>query len=152
MSPDFPIRPFLKEMQPYTPGEQRSGTDIIKLNTNENPYMPSREVIQEVKNVLKRLHLYPSSDCSSLRRALAAYHGVEPEQILVGNGSDEILRLLIHACIGEGDKIAIVDPTYSLYPVLAASFNGGTQVYPMEDLEALPDAFFEGPEPLVLLP
>jgi histidinol-phosphate aminotransferase len=152
MSPEFPIRPFIRKMEGYTPGEQPGGMDLVKLNTNENPYPPSKAVVEEVKHALRRVRLYPNPICDSLRRALAAYHGVEPEQILVGNGSDEILRLLIHAIIGEGDKIAVVDPTYSLYPVLAAAYGGETTVYPLENLEKLPPELFTGPEKLLFLP
>lgn len=146
------LRPFLADLEPYTPGEQISGRKIVKLNTNENPYPPPPVIIEEIQAAAQNLHLYPNPTSQSLRKVLAAYHDVGEDQILVGNGSDEILRLLIHAFISKGDKIAVVDPTYSLYPVLSASFEGETAVYPLEDDYALPQALFDAPEPLILLP
>ncbi|MBN1865808.1 histidinol-phosphate transaminase [Candidatus Sumerlaeota bacterium] len=148
----LPLRPFLAKLHPYTPGEQRAGANIVKLNTNENPYPPATAVIDEVGRAAARLALYPDPVSDSLRRALAAYHGVHPEQILVGNGSDEILRLLVHATIDQGGKVAVVDPTYSLYPVLAAQFEGSTEIYPLVDRQRLPEEIFDGEEPILLLP
>ena len=146
------VRGFLRTLHPYTPGEQVCGTGIIKLNTNECPYPPSGAVLDEIRNCADRLRLYPEPTADSLRRALAAYHGVALEQVLVGNGSDEILRLMVQAFIAPGDKIAMVEPSYSLYEVLAATFEGGATAYPMEHLEGLPEALFTAPEPLLMLP
>jgi histidinol-phosphate aminotransferase len=145
------LRPFLRKMHAYTPGEQIDGPQILKLNSNENPYPPAPAVAEEIRAALGKLHLYPNPTCEPLRRALSAYHGLEPEQVLVGNGSDEILRLLVHATIGRGGCIGMVDPTYSLYPVLAAEFEGKTHTYPLVDLEKLPEDAFTGPEPLFIL-
>lgn len=152
MTAKFPLRPFLEKMEPYTPGEQVNAPRVVKLNTNENPFPPSPAVLAEIQKTAERLHLYPNPTSEALRRALAGYHGVEPEQILVGNGSDEILRLLVHACIGPGQRIAAVEPSYSLFPVLAAEFEGKIQAYPLLDREKLPNDLFEGPEPLLFLP
>jgi histidinol-phosphate aminotransferase len=146
------LRPFLEKMRAYTPGEQMNGPQIVKLNTNENPYPPAPAVMAEIQAALGRLRLYPNPTSEPLRRALAAYHGLEPEQVLVGNGSDEILRLLVHATIGPGGCVGMVDPTYSLFPVLSASFEGTVRVYPLVDREKLPDDVFNGPEPLFILP
>ncbi|NQU43974.1 histidinol-phosphate transaminase [bacterium] len=152
MSPSLPLRPFLAKMDAYKPGEQLDGPRIVKLNTNENPYPPSPAVLTEIRSEAERLHLYPNPTSESLRRALAAYHGVELEQVLVGNGSDEILRLLIHAVVGPGQALGMVNPSYSLYPVLAKAFEGRTNYYPLIDLVRLPEDVFGGPEPIFILP
>ena len=146
------LRPFLAGLEPYVPGEQPSGADIVKLNTNENPYPPSATVVAAVAEAAAGLGRYPHPTSDPLRRALADYHGVGVESVLAGNGSDEILRLLVQAFVGLGGKIAVVDPTYSLYPVLAATFEGGTAVYALVDREVLPPELFDAPEPLLLLP
>jgi histidinol-phosphate aminotransferase len=153
MSETPKTRPLLDRLTPYTPGEQPTGTGVLKLNTNENPYPPPTAVIEEVRAATgERLRLYPNPTSESLRRALAAYHAVEPAQVLLGNGSDEILRLLVHAFVDPGQSIAMVDPSYSLYPVLSATFDGGTVTYPLKDLQGLPDTLFQSPEPLMFLP
>ncbi|HBF35541.1 TPA: histidinol-phosphate transaminase [Candidatus Sumerlaeota bacterium] len=147
-----PIRPYLLEMAGYTPGEQIAGVQIIKLNTNENPYPPAQSVVDAINNAARGLNLYPNATCIPLRKALAAYHGVQPENILVGNGSDEILRIIVHAFIGKGDTLGVVEPSYSLYPVLAQLFEGKTKFYALEGLERLPENVFNGPEPLFIIP
>jgi histidinol-phosphate aminotransferase len=151
MSSPYPIRPYLLEVAGYTPGEQLEGIQITKLNTNENGYPPSERVVEAIHAAAKGLNLYPNATCAPLRRALAAYHGVRPEQILVGNGSDEILRIIVHAFIGKGDTLGVVQPSYSLYPVLAQLFEGQTRYYALENLERLPEDVFHGPEPLFMI-
>lgn len=147
-----PVRDFLATMHPYVPGEQASGPGIVKLNTNENPYPPSGAVIEEIQLRARDLNLYPQPTADALRRALAAYHGLQPDQVLAGNGSDEILRLVAHAYMQKGRGIAVVDPSYSLYPVLAAEFEGETVVYPLEDRVNLPEAIYDAPQAVVMLP
>lgn len=151
MPSSYPIRPYLQKMAGYTPGEQLAGVQIIKLNTNENAYPPAQSVVDAVAAAAHGLNLYPNPTCAPLRKALAAYHGVQPENILVGNGSDEILRIIVHAFIGKGDTLAVVEPSYSLYPILAQLFEGKTKHYALEGLERLPEAVFNGPEPLFMI-
>ncbi len=107
-------------MQAYTPGEQPQDRDIIKLNTNENPYPPSHRVAEALAGFdASRLRLYPEPRNIVLRRRLAEIHGCTPEQIFVGNGSDEVLALATRAYVENDGSIAYFDPSYSLYPVLA---------------------------------
>jgi histidinol-phosphate aminotransferase len=152
MTGSLPFRPFIAKMTPYTPGEQPDDPRVIKLNTNESPFPPPESVLEEIAKASRKLRLYPNPTSLPLRRTLAAYHGVEPEQILVGNGSDEILRILIHAFVEKGVRVAIVEPTYSLYPVLVEMYEGETVKYPLENLTKLPEAFFHGDESLLILP
>ena len=88
----------LKNLAPYTPGEQPQDQQYVKLNTNESPYPPSAGVITALNaKEASDLRLYSDPECKELKKALAGYYGVEPENIYVGNGSDEALNLsLIH--------------------------------------------------------
>jgi histidinol-phosphate aminotransferase len=108
-------------MIPYTPGEQPGpGERVIKLNTNENPYPPSPRVMEAIRAVdPERLRRYPSPMSDDFRAAAARALDLQPEMILAGNGSDEILSLVVRAFLGPGDRLATPAPTYSLYPVLA---------------------------------
>jgi histidinol-phosphate aminotransferase len=108
-------------MAGYTPGEQpRAGERVIKLNTNENAYPPSPRVFEAIARVgADALRRYPSPMADAFRRVAALVHGVTPEAILAGNGSDDILQIALRSYCGPGDVLASPDPTYSLYPVLA---------------------------------
>jgi histidinol-phosphate aminotransferase len=108
-------------MAGYTPGEQpRPGEKVIKLNTNENPYPPSPKVFDAIRNVGgDALRRYPSPMADEFRRVGAHLHGVAPECLLAGNGSDDILQIALRSYCAAGDVLASPDPTYSLYPVLA---------------------------------
>ena len=114
------IRKAVRELAAYTPGEQPKERDIIKLNTNENAYPPSPKITELFNRPLERLRLYPDPVCLEFREALAEYHDCAPEQIFVGNGSDEILALCVRAFVERDGSVGYFEPSYSLYPVLAA--------------------------------
>ncbi len=108
---------------PYVPGEQPKGRKFIKLNTNENPYGPSPRVTEAIRaEAGDSLRLYPDPECTGLRRALAEHYGLEPEEVFVGNGSDEVLAMAFAAFFDQGATIAFPDITYSFYPVYADLF------------------------------
>ena len=115
------VRGTIRNMKGYVPGLQPGpGQKLVKLNTNENPYPPSPRVIEALKKAADgTLRLYPSPDAGALRAEAAAASGVQPSQVLCGNGSDEVLSLIMRAFIDEGDTISYFNPSYSLYPVLA---------------------------------
>src|SRR5438477_12397780 len=120
------FRPNIEAMDPYVPGEQpAAGAKVIKLNTNENPYPPSpavtRAIEEELKNGGERLRLYSDPKALALRQAASDATGFPVEQILHGNGSDELLAMLFRAFVGEGESIAYPYPTYVLYETLARS-------------------------------
>jgi histidinol-phosphate aminotransferase len=114
-------RPNVEKMSGYTPGEQpRPGERVVKLNTNENPFPPSPRVVEAIRHIdPERLRRYPSPSAEDFRQTAARVHGVSPDMILAGNGSDEILAMAVRTYLGPGDLFAYPDPTYSLYPVLA---------------------------------
>jgi histidinol-phosphate aminotransferase len=124
------------EMHAYTPGEQPQGAGWIKLNTNENPYPPSPRVVAALKKEIGkdggRLRLYPNPTSSALREALAKLHGVPADWILAGNGSDDVLNLLMRVFAGPGRPAGMTTPSYSLYPVLAKLQNADLIEAPFE--------------------
>lgn len=111
--------PRVRAIEGYTPGEQPTDQRLIKLNTNENPYPCSPLVAEAVANEAARLHLYPSPMADALREKAASVYGVRPSQVMAGNGSDELLAILLRTCTEPGDPVAWPVPTYSLYRVLA---------------------------------
>ncbi|MBM3876067.1 MAG: histidinol-phosphate transaminase [Verrucomicrobia bacterium] len=125
------VRPLVRRLRAYVPGEQPKIRGLIKLNTNENPYPPSPKVLRAVQAAVDgRLRLYPNPTASALRERLAKLHACSPDNVIVGNGSDELLALATRAFV-EGRRAACVTrnrpesvvqyftPSYSLYPVLA---------------------------------
>lgn len=115
------ITKAVEKLEAYVPGEQPTAKNVIKLNTNENPYPPSPKCAEVLKTFdLDKLRRYPDPVFKELRAALAKLHSTTPERIFVGNGSDEILSLLAKAFVENDEKIASLDPSYSLYKTLAA--------------------------------
>jgi histidinol-phosphate aminotransferase len=123
------VRPLVRGLHPYVPGEQPKIRGLIKLNTNENPYPPSPKVLRAVQAAVdERLRLYPNPTASLLREKLARLHHCRPENIIVGNGSDELLAMAVRAFAEPVGKkrdsrstVQYFTPSYSLYPVLAAT-------------------------------
>ncbi len=117
------VRPAIGEMVGYTPGFQPPrGSRMIKLNTNENPYPPSPAVAAAIRKVAEnyeRLRLYSDPISSRLRQTAAEIYGLTAEQVMAGNGSDDLLRILLDTFIDPGEQVGFLDPSYSLYPVLA---------------------------------
>lgn len=128
LKPNLLIRPIVHDLHAYIPGEQPKVKGLIKLNTNENPYPPSRRVMRAVRAAVDgRLRLYPDPTAEQLRKKLAALHRCQPENIIVGNGSDELLALAVRAFVEPATQsqpaarstVQYFTPSYSLYPVLA---------------------------------
>ncbi len=114
------LQPHLRDLDPYTPGFQPTGEGWIKLNTNEFPYPPPDAVKEAIAEAVDGLTLYPNPTSQALREALARFHGVDCSQVIVGNGSDDILNLLVRCFGGSGKLTTQTFPSYSLYPVLTA--------------------------------
>ncbi len=142
------IRPLVHQLQAYVPGEQPKIRGLIKLNTNENPYPPSPKVLAAVKAAVDgRLRLYPNPAAEKLRAKLARLHGCQPENILVGNGSDEVLALAVRGFVEPRLKSAsppawatvqYFTPSYSLYPVLADIHGAAKNAVPLKPDFGLP--------------
>ena len=123
----------LSALEPYTPGEQPQNRKYIKLNTNESPYPPAPGVADAVAEAAARLALYPDPESGTLIRAAADWFGVEPENILCGNGSDENLMLAIRAFCGKDRPLAFADVTYGFYPVWCQLFGIPQVVLPLKE-------------------
>ena len=117
----MPVKKSVQKLEPYVPGEQPQARDVVKLNTNENPYPPSPACAKALEGFdLDRLRRYPDPEFCELRAALAKMCGAKAENIFVGNGSDEILSLAAKAFVEDDEAIGSLDPSYSLYKTLAA--------------------------------
>jgi histidinol-phosphate aminotransferase len=129
------FRPNIAAMQGYIPGEQPRDDGFIKLNTNENPYAPSPGVMAALRRAINSsLRLYPDPLSDGLRAVAAAVYGVKPQNIIAGNGSDELLSMIIRSFIGPGNRVAFPVPTYSLYETLIEIQGGekATVDYPVD--------------------
>ena len=157
--PQALIRPLVRKLHPYVPGEQPKITGLIKLNTNENPYPPSPKVLAAVRAAVDgRLRLYPNPTAQPLREKLARLHSCRPENIIVGNGSDELLGMAVRAFVeprlGKAvrlsragkpparrcnkSRVQFLTPSYSLYPVLADIHGAATNPVPLSADFSLP--------------
>ena len=148
------FRPNIDRLEGYKPGKQPSTTDFVKLNTNENPYPPPQPVLDAVQSVLdatrsqagERLRLYPDPMAHDVRAAAARVYGVEPDMVLVGNGSDDLLTMIMRSFVGPAEKVVYPYPTYVLYETLAGIQDGAPtpvdfhEDYSLSDDIVVPDA------------
>lgn len=115
-----------KQAAPYVPGEQSNLSTLLKLNTNENPFPPSKlvkdAIIKELQHGAENLRLYPDPDCKKLREVAAAYHGLTPQEIFVGNGSDDVLAHVFYSLFDTDKPVLTTKVTYGFYPVYAERF------------------------------
>src|ERR1017187_10444658 len=165
-SPKLLIRPVVRELHPYVYGEQPKVKGLIKLNTNENPYPPSPKVLAAVKAAVDgQLRLYPSPTAQALREKLAKLHGCHADNLIVGNGSDELLalatRCFVEPNVGQASRLSpsqreksetsatpvlrfgasfvqYFTPSYSLYPVLADIHGAAKSAMPLKPDFSLP--------------
>ncbi len=133
-------------LTPYVPGEQPKLANLVKLNTNENPYGPSPRVIEALRaEAADSLRLYPDPNADKLREAIAAFHGVEANQVFVGNGSDEVLAHAFLALLKHDQPILFPDITYSFYPVYCGLYDIAYREVPLTDaFEICVDDYFAG--------
>jgi len=122
-------------LAPYVPGEQPKVADLLKLNTNENPYGPSPLAVEAIKKAADdRLRLYPDPEGGALRDAIAAHHGVAPDQVFLGNGSDEVLAHVFHGLfLRAGRPLLMPDVTYSFYRSYCRLYDVPYQLVPLAD-------------------
>ncbi len=134
--------PHVATLHAYTPGLQPTEPGWVKLNTNECPYPPSPKVAEAIRNELgaegASLRLYPNPTSSRLREVVAAHHALAPDQVCIGNGSDDILNLLVRAYCGDRATLGFTVPSYSLYPVLVEIQNGRTTTIEFDRAMRLP--------------
>jgi len=120
------------DLNPYVPGEQPRIPNLVKLNTNESPLGPSSGVLEAIHlEATESLRLYPDPQATALRAALAAYHHVDPEQVFLGNGSDEVLAHTFAALLKHEAPLLFPDITYSFYPVYCRLFGIEYETVPL---------------------
>ncbi len=126
--------PLVHRLSPYVPGEQPKIKNLIKLNTNENPYGPSPKVLAAIAaEVNDGLRLYPDPTAMQLRQAIANYYGLTVEQVFVGNGSDEVLAHVFQALFQHPAPLLFPDITYSFYPVYCGLYGIDHVTVPLSD-------------------
>jgi histidinol-phosphate aminotransferase len=140
------------DLEPYVPGEQPRIPDLVKLNTNESPTGPSPRVLEAIRREASDdLRLYPDPRATALREALAAYHGVEPDQVFVGNGSDEVLAHAFAALLKQDGPLLFPDITYSFYPTYCRLFGITHETPPLDDQMRIRLSDYTGPAGAIIL-
>ncbi len=141
-----------QRLAPYTPGEQPQDQQYIKLNTNESPYPPSPKAVEAVRSAeAEKLYLYSDPLCAGLNCALAKRYGLKPENVISGNGSDEILAFAFRAFCGTAIPVAFADITYGFYEAQAALFGLDALRVPLrEDFSLRVEDYMEFPGTIVL--
>lgn len=142
---------WVKELAPYVPGEQPQTQGWVKLNTNENPYPASPKIAESIQEQIDLLRLYPEPTSQALRSAIAQQFDLSSDQVIIGNGSDNILDMITRSFIGLGQAGHTV-PSYSLYPVVVALSGGDLLNIPFEESMELPvDAIAKTPASVFFL-
>jgi histidinol-phosphate aminotransferase len=121
-------------LTPYVPGEQPRLDNLVKLNTNEHPYGPSPRALAAIQSAaVATLRLYPDPNAEALKTALAEYHGLRPDQVFVGNGSDEVLAHAFMALLNQERPLWFPDITYSFYPVYCGLYGIQSETIPLAE-------------------
>jgi histidinol-phosphate aminotransferase len=143
--------PIVQSLSPYTPGEQPKIAGLIKLNTNESPYPPSPAALEAMKaEAAETLRLYPDPEAVALRQALAARHGVRPEQVFVGNGSDEVLAHAFAGLLKHDLPLRFPDITYSFYPVYCGLYGIASQPVALDEAMRIRVADYPAGGPVII--
>ncbi|MBI5491311.1 MAG: histidinol-phosphate transaminase [Deltaproteobacteria bacterium] len=141
----------ISSLVPYPPGkpieelERELGIKgSIKLASNENPLGPSKKAVEAVAGALSNLHRYPDGSCYYLRERLSSFLGVPPETLIFGNGSNEIIELLVRAFLKSGDEAVMADPSFAVYPIVIKTVGAKGRLVPLKamrhDLKAMAKA------------
>lgn len=141
-----------KNIEPYTPGEQPKVSNLIKLNTNESPFPPSPKVIEALNNEeLSKLNLYSDPDTKEIIDAIAKTFGVNANQVLMGNGSDEILAFAFQAFCDKNNQPCFADITYGFYPVFCELYGLNPEIIPLrEDLSISAEDYIGKNKPIFI--
>lgn len=135
----------LRNIDPYVPGEQSKEKNIVKINANENPYPPSSKAVEAIKNFnCSKLRFYPDANATEFKKAIAEFYNVLPENIFIGNGSDDVLAIAFQSFFNSDKPIVYPDITYSFYPVWCRLFNIAYKNYPLtSDFRINPEDYKE---------
>jgi histidinol-phosphate aminotransferase len=137
----LPVPENISTLVPYPPGkpieelERELGIkESIKLASNENPIGPSKKALEAVSRALAGLHRYPDGSCYYLKKKLSEHLGFAPESILAGNGSNEILELLVRTFLANGGEAVMANPSFAVYPLVIQAAGGKAVRVPLKDL------------------
>lgn len=145
--------PIVHQLSPYVPGEQPKHSNLVKLNTNENPYGPSPRVIDAIRGELGAgLRLYPDPSASLLRQSVADYYGLKSQQVFAGNGSDEVLAHTFCALLQHDGPLLFPDITYSFYPVYCRLYAINYETVPLTDEFRIQVSDYNRPNGGIILP
>lgn len=145
--------PLVASLEPYVAGEQPVIQDLVKLNTNENPWGPSPRVLEAIHAAATDdLRRYPDPSATKLRQTIAAYHGVSPDEVFLGNGSDEVLAFLFAGLLKHDAPLLYPDITYSFYPTYSKLFDIETKTIPLADDFTIRVEDYAGPCGAIILP
>ncbi len=140
-------------LTPYVPGEQPKLENLVKLNTNENPYGPSDQVIRALQAVANdSLRLYPDPNSDKLKAAIATYHGLQPNQVFVGNGSDEVLAHVFQALLKQSRPLLFPDISYSFYPVYCGLYDIEFEQIPLSENFEIDVTDYDRPNGSIIFP
>ncbi|MCX7935173.1 MAG: aminotransferase class I/II-fold pyridoxal phosphate-dependent enzyme, partial [Planctomycetota bacterium] len=137
---NFWLRKNILRMVGYVPGEQPRRPGVIKLNANENPYPPSPRVLAAIRREMGRLRLYPESTSREVRERAGRLFRLSADQVMVTNGSDEMLRILFQACVDPGEEVVAFSPSYTYYRTLASIQGARYREIPFTEDYRLPRA------------
>ena len=144
---------FVKQLQPYTPGEQPKISNLTKLNTNENPYGPSSEALAAMQRLLNEdLRLYPPPNADDLKDSIANYYGLEAGQVFVGNGSDEVLAHVFNGLLKQDAPLLFPDISYSFYPVFCQLYDIQFSKIPLADDFSIDISDYQRPNGGIIFP
>jgi histidinol-phosphate aminotransferase len=145
--------PLVHDLVPYIPGEQPKIANLVKLNTNENPFGPSPKVIEAIQAELNdNLRLYPDPEGQALKATIANYHGIKTDQVFLGNGSDEVLAHVFCALFQQDQPILYPDISYSFYPVYCGLYGIKARTVPLNDALAIDPDDYSQPNGGVIFP
>jgi histidinol-phosphate aminotransferase len=141
------------DLKPYVPGEQPRMAELVKLNTNESPLGPAPLALEAIRGeAADTLRLYPDPQATALRAALATYHRVRPEQVFVGNGSDEVLAHAFSALLKHDAPLLFPDITYSFYPVYCRLFGIAFETVPLDEAMKIRICDYRRPAGAIVMP
>lgn len=145
--------PVVKTLTPYVPGEQPQMQRLVKLNTNESPYGPSPKALAAIESQnTADLRLYPDPEGTALKQAIAKLHGLDPKQVFLGNGSDEVLAHVFAGLLKQSKPVHFPDITYSFYPVYCKLFGIEYQTIPLGENFEINTADFKTPNGGIIFP
>jgi histidinol-phosphate aminotransferase len=145
--------PVVKTLTPYVPGEQPQMQRLVKLNTNESPYGPSPKALAAIEGQnTADLRLYPDPEGTALKQAIAKLHGLDPKQVFLGNGSDEVLAHVFAGLLKQSKPVNFPDITYSFYPVYCKLFGIEYQAIPLGENFEINTADFKTPNGGIIFP